>query len=157
VESADTVSSESVMQMATQIVVAYLAHGSLEAEQLPEMVSRVREALVHPAERGRAPESGAASSLPAETSAEGDPAGEETPAAEEAVAAVAPAPLTPPMPVDQTIREDHLISLEDGRPYRSLKRHLQARYGMTPEQYRAKWGLPPDYPMVAPSFARSGR
>jgi len=47
-----------------------------------------------------------------------------------------------------------LISLEDGRQYRSLRRHLMAKYGMTPDDYRKKWGLAPDYPMVAPSYAR---
>ena len=51
-----------------------------------------------------------------------------------------------------TVTNDYIISLEDGRPYRSLRRHLQGR-GLTPEQYRKKWDLPPDYPMVAPSFS----
>jgi len=60
--------------------------------------------------------------------------------------------LTPPVPINKTIRPDHIISLEDGRQYRSLKRHLTAR-GLSPEQYRAKWGLRPDYPMAAPSYS----
>ena len=54
--------------------------------------------------------------------------------------------------IARTITNDHIISLEDGKPYRSLKRHLASR-GLTEGQYRAKWGLPPDYPMVAPSFS----
>ena len=62
--------------------------------------------------------------------------------------------LTPPVPINKTIRPDHIISLEDGRQYRSLKRHLTAR-GLSPEQYRAKWGLRPDYPMVAPSYSKA--
>src|SRR5215207_6347601 len=62
--------------------------------------------------------------------------------------------LTPPVPINTTIRADHIISLEDGRQYRSLKRHLTAR-GLSPEQYRAKWGLRPDYPMVAPSYSKA--
>ena len=53
--------------------------------------------------------------------------------------------------IRQSIRDDSLISFEDGKPYRLLRRHLRAR-GLTPQQYRAKWGLPPDYPMVAPSL-----
>jgi len=56
------------------------------------------------------------------------------------------------MMIAKTITPDYIISLEDGRPYRSLKRHLASR-GLTPEQYRAKWGLNADYPMVAPSFS----
>ena len=54
----------------------------------------------------------------------------------------------PPVPINKTIRPDYIISLEDGRRYKSLKRHLSSR-GLTPEQYRKKWGLRPDYPMVA--------
>jgi len=59
---------------------------------------------------------------------------------------------TPLMPVKKTVTPDYLISLEDGRQYRTLKRHLAGR-GLTPEQYRQKWGLPPDYPMVAANYA----
>ncbi|MGY2049560.1 MucR family transcriptional regulator [Methylobacterium sp. JK268] len=60
--------------------------------------------------------------------------------------------LVPPVPIKKTVTPDYLISLEDGRRYRTLKRHLAGR-GLTPEQYRAKWGLPPDYPMVAANYA----
>jgi predicted transcriptional regulator len=56
------------------------------------------------------------------------------------------------VPVNKTIRPDYIISLEDGRRYKSLKRHLSSR-GLTPEQYRQKWGLRPDYPMVAANYA----
>ena len=59
---------------------------------------------------------------------------------------------TPPIPIKKTVTPDYIISLEDGRQYRTLKRHL-AGCGLTPEQYRQKWGLPPDYPMVAASYA----
>lgn len=59
---------------------------------------------------------------------------------------------TPPVPIRKTVTPDYIISLEDGRQYRTLKRHLAGR-GFTPEQYRQKWGLPPDYPMVAANYA----
>ncbi len=59
----------------------------------------------------------------------------------------------PPIPIKKSITSDYLISLEDGRQYKTLKRHL-TRLGLTPEQYRAKWGLPPGYPMVAPNYAK---
>ncbi|GJD52239.1 Transcriptional regulatory protein ros [Methylobacterium crusticola] len=59
---------------------------------------------------------------------------------------------TPLMPIKRTVTPDYLISLEDGRQYKSLKRHLATR-GLTPEQYRQKWGLPHDYPMVAANYA----
>jgi predicted transcriptional regulator len=57
----------------------------------------------------------------------------------------------PAVPIRQTVTPDHIISLEDGRPYKALKRHLTLR-GLTPDEYRRKWGLPPDYPMVAANF-----
>ena len=59
----------------------------------------------------------------------------------------------PMMPIKKTVTNDYLISLEDGRHYKSLKRHLTGR-GLTPAEYREKWGLPKDYPMVAPSYAK---
>jgi predicted transcriptional regulator len=59
---------------------------------------------------------------------------------------------TPPIPIRKSVTPDAIISLEDGKPYKSLKRHLAGR-GLTPEQYRQKWGLPHDYPMVAPNYA----
>jgi predicted transcriptional regulator len=58
----------------------------------------------------------------------------------------------PPMPWKKAIKPDHIISFEDSRPYKSLKRHLRSR-GLTPEQYREKWGLPPSFPMVAPNYS----
>src|SRR3954466_705078 len=60
----------------------------------------------------------------------------------------------PPVPITKTIRPDYIISLEDGRRYKSLKRHLSSR-GLTPEQYRKKRGLRPDYPMVASSYTKA--
>ncbi|MGF3022664.1 MucR family transcriptional regulator [Methylobacterium aquaticum] len=59
---------------------------------------------------------------------------------------------TPLVPIRKTVTPDHIISLEDGKPYKSLKRHLTTR-GLTPAEYRRKWGLPHDYPMVAANYA----
>jgi predicted transcriptional regulator len=63
--------------------------------------------------------------------------------------------LRPAVPVKRSITPDYLVCLEDGKKFKSLKRHLRSQYNMTPEQYREKWGLPPDYPMVAPNYARA--
>lgn len=60
----------------------------------------------------------------------------------------------PAIPVARSVTPDYIVSLEDGRKFRSLTRHLMARYGMTPAEYRAKWNLPPDYPMVAPNYSK---
>ncbi|MPZ56944.1 MAG: MucR family transcriptional regulator [Rhizobiales bacterium] len=62
-------------------------------------------------------------------------------------------PLKPAVPVKRSITSEYIVCLEDGKKFKSLKRHLRTQYNMTPEQYREKWGLPPDYPMVAPSYA----
>ncbi|MCP8938154.1 MucR family transcriptional regulator [Alsobacter sp. SYSU M60028] len=59
----------------------------------------------------------------------------------------------PPVPIRKSVTPDYLVSLEDGQRYKSLKRHLAGR-GLTPEQYREKWGLPSNYPMVAPNYAK---
>ena len=72
-------------------------------------------------------------------------------------AAAGPAAAVPPpepaVPVKKSITPDFLICLEDGRKFKSLKRHLRTKYDMSPDEYRTKWGLPKDYPMVAPAYA----
>lgn len=65
------------------------------------------------------------------------------------------APKEPAVPVRRSITPDHLVCLEDGRKFKSLKRHLRTKYNMSPEDYRAKWGLAKDYPMVAPNYAKA--
>ncbi len=67
--------------------------------------------------------------------------------------ALPPAPLTPAVPIRKSVFPDYIVCLEDGAKMKMLKRYLQVRYGMTPGQYRHKWGLPADYPMVAPNYA----
>jgi predicted transcriptional regulator len=64
-------------------------------------------------------------------------------------------PQRPAVSIKKSISDDFIICLEDGRKFKSLKRHLRTRYNMTPEQYRAKWQLPADYPMVAPGYAET--
>lgn len=77
--------------------------------------------------------------------------------------AVAPAPepqpeeLRPAVSIRHSVKPDYLVCLEDGKKMKMLKRHLANRYNMTPEQYRARWNLPADYPMVAPAYAEKRR
>ncbi len=68
-------------------------------------------------------------------------------------AAVPEASRTPAVPVKKSVFADHIVCLEDGKKMKMLKRHLMTSYNLTPDAYRARWGLPPDYPMVAPSYA----
>ena len=62
-------------------------------------------------------------------------------------------PLKPAVPIKRSVTPEYIVCLEDGKQFKSLKRHLRTQYRMTPDQYRAKWNLPADYPMVAPNYA----
>ncbi|SER20587.1 transcriptional regulator, MucR family [Faunimonas pinastri] len=66
-----------------------------------------------------------------------------------------PEPQRPAVPVKKSVNSDFIICLEDGKKFKSLKRHLRTHYNLTPEEYREKWGLPADYPMVAPNYAKA--
>ncbi|HEY1750202.1 MAG TPA: MucR family transcriptional regulator [Caulobacteraceae bacterium] len=131
----------SAMKMATDIIVAYLGRHSLEATQLAPLVREIRAALLGGEAARRA--AGEPRSL-----------GEQLAEAELAGPDVEEQRPKPAVPIDQSITPDYLISLEDGQRYRTLRRHLMAKHKMTVEDYRQKWGLPVDYPMVAPNYAR---
>jgi predicted transcriptional regulator len=66
-------------------------------------------------------------------------------------------PPKPAIPVKKSVTPDYIVCLEDGKKLKMLKRHLRSTYNMTPDEYRAKWGLPADYPMVAPNYAEQRR
>ena len=116
--------SESILAMAADIVSAYVSHNALPASEIPTLIQTVYRSL---------------------SEMDGAPA-----PAEEA----APEPLKPPVPVRQSIKPDYLVCLEDGKKLKMLKRHLRTNYDLSPEEYRAKWGLAADYPMVAPNYAK---
>jgi predicted transcriptional regulator len=61
--------------------------------------------------------------------------------------------LTPAVPIKKSVTPEYIVCLDDGKKFKSLKRHLKTTFGITPEEYRAKWNLPVDYPMVAPAYA----
>jgi predicted transcriptional regulator len=70
-----------------------------------------------------------------------------------AVAVYTPPELTPAVPAKKSVTPDYIVCLEDGKKFKALKRHLHSKFGLTPAVYRVKWGLPADYPMVAPNYA----
>ena len=72
-----------------------------------------------------------------------------------AAPAIAAEPLVPAIAIRKSVTPEAIICLEDGKSFKSLKRHLSSKYDMSPEQYRAKWGLAADYPMVAPAYAEA--
>ena len=110
------------IELAADIVSAYVSNNSVPAGDLPGLISQVHLALARVG-------NGAA-----EASAE------------------APKPA---IAIKKSVTPDYIICLEDGKKFKSLKRHLRTQYNLTPEQYREKWGLAPDYPMVAPNYAKA--
>lgn len=116
----DTTDSNLFIDLAADIVSAYVSNNSVPVADLPSLIGNVHAALQRVA------------------SDQGLPAAE---------------PQKPAVPVKRSVMPDFIVCLEDGKKFKSLKRHLRTQYDMTPEQYREKWGLPPDYPMVAPNYA----
>lgn len=118
----ETTSSNSFIELAADIVSAYVSNNSVPANDLPSLISDVHAALVR--------------------------------VTSSAISTVAEAP-KPAVPAKKSITKEHLVCLEDGRKFKSLKRHLRTQYNMSPDEYREKWGLPSDYPMVAPDYAKA--
>ena len=115
--------SRELIGWTADIVAAYLSQNSVQAGDLPGLISTVHGSL---ASLGQPQDS-----------------------------AAPPADIKPAVPIKKSVQPDHIVCLEDGKKLKMLKRHLKTAYGMTPEQYRAKWGLPSDYPMVAPNYAKA--
>lgn len=120
--------ADDFIHLAAEIVAAYVANNSIPALELPTLLKAIHGSLREMA----------------------------TPGSASVAAPVAPpAPPKPSVPINKTVTPDHIICLEDGQSFRSLKRHLGTAHQMTPQQYREKWGLPADYPMVAPNYAEA--
>jgi predicted transcriptional regulator len=110
------------IELAADIVSAYVSNNSVPANDLPALISDVYNALLRVGSN------------------------------------IVAAPLEPPkpaIPVKRSVTNDYIICLEDGKKFKSLKRHLRTQYSLSPEEYREKWGLPADYPMVAPNYAKA--
>lgn len=116
----DLSDTTSHIELAADIVAAYVSNNSVPVGDLPSLIRDVHTALLRIGQ------------------------GETEPPVE---------PLKPAVPVKKSVTPEFIICLEDGKKFKSLKRHLRTQYNLTPEQYREKWGLPADYPMVAPSYA----
>lgn len=114
--------SANYIELAADIVSAYVSNNSVPASDLPGLINEVHSALLR-VTTGAAP--------------------------------AAPEALRPAVPVKKSVTNDFIVCLEDGKKFKSLKRHLRTQYNMSPEEYREKWGLPPDYPMVAPAYAKA--
>ena len=111
---------EHILELATDLVSAYVSNNQLDPEALPALIETVYQSMA---------------SLAGDESAKN---------AEKPIPAV---------PIEESITDDFIICLEDGQKYKSLKRHLRTKFELTPKAYREKWGLPIDYPMVAPNYS----
>ncbi|MEH3117358.1 MAG: MucR family transcriptional regulator [Methylorubrum populi] len=111
--------------LTADIVAAYVSNNPVPAAELAGLIGSIHGALIRVGTGQAAPQ------------------------------AAAPEPIQPAVPIKKSIQPDYLVCLEDGRTFKSLKRHLRAKYNLSPEQYRAKWGLAADYPMVAPNYAKA--
>lgn len=119
---AETTAQAPYIELAADIVSAYVSNNSVPLAELPNVIRDVHSALMRVTEQ----------SVPVEVE-----------------------PLKPAVPVKKSITPDYIICLEDGKQFKSLKRHLRSQYNLSPDSYREKWGLPPDYPMVAPNYAKA--
>jgi predicted transcriptional regulator len=122
IKMSDNIAASKYIELAADIVSAYVSNNSVPSSDLPSLISEVHTALLRVG--------GGTVEVPVE----------------------APKPA---IPVKKSVTPDYIVCLEDGKKFKSLKRHLRTQYNMTPEQYREKWGLPVDYPMVAPNYAKA--
>ncbi|HYG26238.1 MAG TPA: MucR family transcriptional regulator [Caulobacteraceae bacterium] len=123
--SARNSQGEDLLVYSADIVAAFVGQNRVPPEQLPELIRSVHQTL---------------SSLGGNAAAAA-PSGEQ-------------ARQKPAVPISKSVNNDYIVCLEDGAKLKMLKRYLRSRYDMSPEEYRRKWGLPPDYPMVAPAYAQ---
>ena len=120
-DSNKTQANEIVLELASDIVSAYVSNNPVSTLDLPGLIGDVHAAVAKA--YGSNNVGGMARSKPA-------------------------------VPIKKSVTDDYIICLEDGKKFQSLKRHLSSHYSMSPEEYREKWGLPVDYPMVAPNYAK---
>ena len=123
-----------LLNMTSNVVAAYLGNHKVGDEDVANVIERVYEKLTTLNASG--PPLAPSAALPAHMNSH------------------LPMVQRPAVPINESVFADYLICLEDGAKLKMLKRHLRTSYGLTPEQYRAKWGLPSDYPMVAPNYAK---
>jgi predicted transcriptional regulator len=151
-------SETEILRFTKEIVVAHVSRNTLDSESLLDLIRNVYTTLS--GTQGSAPAEGevdhaglngedptdAATAL---SQADGDGA------ALDGHAAQAAAPRVPAVPIEESVTPDYIVCLEDGRRFKTMKRWLRATYGLTPEQYRERWNLPPDYPLTAPNYTKA--
>ncbi len=152
--------SKSTVEITGDIVAAYLGNNTIGAAQLPDLIEAVHKSLRSisdtPATTGEAADASTEGKRGPGRPRKADLQGTGTPEAGPAKAARRPGRPAgdPAVPVAASITPDYIVCLEDGKQLKMLKRYLNTNYGMTPADYRQKWGLPADYPMVAENYSK---
>ena len=154
--------SKSTVEITGDIVAAYLGNNTIGAAQLPELIEAVHKSLRSisdapvAAEEAPAPDASVEGKRGPGRPRKADPQGTAAPEAVPAKTSRRPGRPAgdPAVPVAASITPDYIVCLEDGKRLKMLKRYLNTNYGMTPAAYRQKWGLPPDYPMVAENYSK---
>lgn len=137
-------SETEILRFTKEIVVAHVSRNTLDSESLLDLIRNVYTTLS--ATQGPLPEGEAEpAEANGEAPAEAGQDGHEAPAA----------PLVPAVPVEESVTPDYIVCLEDGRRFKTMKRWLRATYGLSPEQYKERWGLPTDYPLTAPNYTKA--
>lgn len=117
--------NDELVAVTAELVSSYVASNQIAASELPDLIRKVHATL--------------------QELATGTPAADVAPE---------PAPRPKPaVPISRSVTPDAIFCLEDGKPFKTLKRHLKTVYNLSPDEYRARWGLPDDYPMVAPNYS----
>jgi predicted transcriptional regulator len=141
-------SETDILRFTKEIVVAHVSRNTLDSESLLDLIRNVYTTLS--ATQGAAVDGESDDAVPNDGAdglvmAEGSAAEREEPAA----------PPVPAVPVEESVTPDYIVCLEDGRRFKTMKRWLRATYGLSPEQYRERWGLPADYPLTAPNYTKA--
>lgn len=116
----DDMAKNELVELTAEIVSAYVSNNSVDAGNLPALISDIHQALTRAATN---------------------------------MGPIEREELKPAVALKKSVTSDYIVCLEDGKKFKSLKRHLRTHYNLSPEEYREKWGLPHDYPMVAPNYA----
>ncbi|MGO1079616.1 MucR family transcriptional regulator [Inquilinus sp. CA228] len=142
-------SETEILRFTKEIVVAHVSRNTLDSESLLDLIRNVYTTLS--ATQGAAVDG--ESDIPSD-GADAIAAVDGSGAEHEAQAEPAPPPV-PAVPIEDSVTPDYIVCLEDGRRFKTMKRWLRATYGLSPEQYKERWGLPADYPLTAPNYTKA--
>jgi predicted transcriptional regulator len=131
--------NDKLMMATSNVLAGFLQKNSFDADQIPALARDVAQALKDACSEGLDMDQAA---------------GQVEKTVAKLPTATAASAQQPAVPIEQSVQDDYIVCLEDGKKLKMLKRHIESVYGLTPKMYREKWGLPEDYPMVAPNYSK---